>query len=208
MNQGVQTRTFAYNSLSRLVSAQNPESGTIQYSYDANGNLTQKTDARGVATAYTYDALNRVLTRTYTGETGHTTPNVSYFYDNLPNAKGKLTKVSSAVSTTEYTSFDILGRVLGAKQTTAGGDPLGYTTGYTYNLSGALIEETYPSGREVKNVLDNDGELSLVQSARCGVVNGVTATCSDPQGYFSYKKNFFCRRQAASEFGVGQGFTA
>lgn len=50
MNQGVQTRNFAYNSLSRLVSAQNPESGTIQYSYDANGNLTQKTDARGVAT--------------------------------------------------------------------------------------------------------------------------------------------------------------
>ena len=190
MNQGVQTRTFAYNSLSRLVSAQNPESGTIQYSYDANGNLTQKTDARGITTAYTYDALNRVLTRTYTGETGYTTPNVSYFYDNLPNAKGKLTKVSSAVSTTEYTAFDILGRVLGAKQTTAGGDPLGYTTGYTYNLSGALIEETYPSGRKVKNVLDNYGELSLVQSARCGVVNGVTATCSDPQGYFSYAKNF------------------
>ena len=42
----------------------------------------------------------------------------------------------------------------------------------------------------MKNVLDNDGELSLVQSARCGVVNGVTATCSDPQGYFSYAKSF------------------
>ncbi|HMU34566.1 MAG TPA: RHS repeat protein [Pyrinomonadaceae bacterium] len=122
VNQGVQTRNFAYNSLSRLVSAQNPESGTIQYSYDASGNLTRKADARGVVTAYTYDALNRVLTRAYTGETGYTTPNVSYFYDNLPNAKGKLTKVSSSVSTTEYTSFDILGRALGAKQTTEGGD--------------------------------------------------------------------------------------
>ena len=54
--------------------------------------------------------------------------------------------------------------MLAAKQTTAGGDPNGYLTGYTYNLSGALIEETYPSGRKVKNVLDNDGELSLVQS--------------------------------------------
>ena len=42
----------------------------------------------------------------------------------------------------------------------------------------------------MKNVLDNNGELSLVQSARCGVVNGVTATCSDPQGYFSYAKSF------------------
>ncbi|MCZ2391319.1 MAG: RHS repeat-associated core domain-containing protein [Acidobacteria bacterium] len=166
VNQGVQTRNFAYNSLSRLVSAQNPESGTINYVYDAGGNLTQKTDARGVATAYTYDALNRVLTRTYTGETGYTTPNVSYFYDNLPNAKGRLTKVSSSVSTTEYTAFDILGRVLAAKQTTDGGDVNGYSTGYTYNLSGALIEETYPSGRKVKNVLDANGDLSKVESKR------------------------------------------
>ena len=102
----------------------------------------------------------------------------------------EFTKVSSSVSTTEYTAFDILGRVTAAKQTTEGGDAAGYSTGYTYNLSGALVEETYPSGRKVKNVLDNDGELSLVQSARCGVVNGVTATCSDPQGYFSYAKSF------------------
>ncbi len=102
----------------------------------------------------------------------------------------EFTKVSSSVSTTEYTAFDILGRVTAAKQTTEGGDAAGYSTGYTYNLSGALVEETYPSGRKVKNVLDNDGELSLVQSARCGEVNGVTATCSDPQGYFSYAKSF------------------
>jgi YD repeat-containing protein len=52
----------------------------------------------------------------------------------------------SSISTTEYTSFDILGRVTGHKQTTDGTD---YVTGYTYNLSGALIEETYPSGRVV-----------------------------------------------------------
>ena len=33
VNQGSQTRTFAYNSLSRLTSATNPESGTISYVY-------------------------------------------------------------------------------------------------------------------------------------------------------------------------------
>lgn len=42
-------------------------------------------------------------------------------YDNLTNAKGKLKKVTSSVSTTEYTSFDILGRVTGHKQTTEAG---------------------------------------------------------------------------------------
>jgi YD repeat-containing protein len=44
--QGVQTRTFVYSSLKRLTSATNPESGTISYSYDNNGNLTSKVDVR------------------------------------------------------------------------------------------------------------------------------------------------------------------
>ncbi len=51
----------------------------------------------------------------------------------------------------------------GHKQTTDGQQ---YTTGYSYNLAGALIEETYPSGRVVKNVLDNSGDLSIVESRK------------------------------------------
>ena len=109
------------------------------------------------------DALNRVTQRSYSGETGYTTPAVSYFYDNLTNGKGKLTKVSSSVSTTEYTAFDILGSVIGHKQTT---DGQSYSTAYVYNLSGALVEQTYPSGRVVKNVIDNSGDLSQVQSKK------------------------------------------
>jgi len=146
-----------------LLSATNPESGLIQYQYDNNGNLTQKTDARSITTTYTYDNLNRVKTRSYSGESGYTTPTVNYHYDNLTNAKGKLIKVSSSVSTTEYTSFDTMGRVLSHKQTTDGTD---YTTTYSYNLSGALIEQTYPSGRVVKNTLDVDSDLQQVQSKK------------------------------------------
>jgi hypothetical protein len=54
-----QTRSFVYDSLKRLTSATNPEtsangvqSGTISYAYDANSNLTQKTDARGVISSF------------------------------------------------------------------------------------------------------------------------------------------------------------
>lgn len=47
VSQGVQNRAFTYNSLSRLISATNPESGTINYSYDANGNLTSKNGCSG-----------------------------------------------------------------------------------------------------------------------------------------------------------------
>ncbi|MFN0141014.1 MAG: RHS repeat domain-containing protein [Pyrinomonadaceae bacterium] len=182
VNQGVQTRTFAYNSLSRLTSATNPESGTINYAYDNNGNLTQKDDARGVRATYIYDNLNRVTNRNYslTGSTPpnyQASPNVEYFYDGsnaaggIANSKGKLTKVASSISTTEYMAFDILGRVTRSKQTTdgveygGGTDPTKWMT-YTYNLSGALIEQQYPSGRVVKNTLSTDGDLQQVQSRR------------------------------------------
>ena len=48
VTQGTQTRTFVYDSLKRLTSATNPESGTSSFQYDNNGNLTQKTDAQHV----------------------------------------------------------------------------------------------------------------------------------------------------------------
>ena len=42
VTQGTQTRTFLYDSLSRLTKATNPESGTVGYAYDNNGNLTRR----------------------------------------------------------------------------------------------------------------------------------------------------------------------
>ena len=76
VTQGSQQRFFMYDSLKRLIRARNPEQGTlgsltlsdpitgnsswsIGYEYDANGNLTGKTDPRGVVSTYAYDALNR-----------------------------------------------------------------------------------------------------------------------------------------------------
>lgn len=194
VSQGIQTRSFVYDSLSRLKSANNPESGLIQYQYDNNGNLTSKIDARNITTSYVYDALNRVLTRSYSGETGYTTPNVTYTYDNLPNAKGKLIKVDNGFSKTEYQAFDQMGRVLQSQQTTEGtayGEPMTYT----YNLSGALVEQKYPSGRVVKNILNDDGDLSIVQSKK-----------SQTAGYWNYVKNFtYTVAGAVSSMQLGNG---
>ena len=81
----------------------------VAYQYDDNGNLTEKTEARGVVTSYVYDALNRMTTRSYTNDpTGR--PAVTYTYDaaGVAFSKGRLTLVSSSVSTTGYTEYDAL----------------------------------------------------------------------------------------------------
>ena len=163
VTQGSQTRTFNYDSLSRLRSALNPESGTITYNYDDNGNLSNKIDARNIVSTYGYDALNRVISRSYSDGT----PTVTYVYDaaGIANSKGKLTSVSSSVSSYGYSSYDALGRVLGGTQTT---DGQAYTMGYDYDLAGNMTSQTYPSGRVVRSEYDDAARLAGVKNLASG----------------------------------------
>lgn len=69
------SRCFAYDSLSRLTWATNPESGTTSYLYDPNGNLTFKGDARGITTTLVYDQLSRLHTKSYSDGTSTATYN-------------------------------------------------------------------------------------------------------------------------------------
>ncbi|MFY9620738.1 MAG: RHS repeat-associated core domain-containing protein, partial [Pyrinomonadaceae bacterium] len=166
VNQGSQTRTFVYDSLSRPLSATNPESGTVCYGtvvggqcqangYDGNGNLTIKTDARNVVTNYMYDALNRITTRDYSDST----PDVSYVYDStsISNGIGRLASVSSTVSTSSRGGYDSLGQPLSTTQTIGAQN---YTFNYTYDLAGNLKTITYPSGRAVSYNYDMAGRLA------------------------------------------------
>jgi RHS repeat-associated protein len=122
------------------------------------------TDAKNLTITNFYDKASRPTKRTYSDGT---TPEVEYFYDGkgLSNApafsRGALTKVTNSVSEDRFTSFDNHGRLLASQQITDGQT---YDFKYKYNISGGLLEETYPSGRVVRNFLDNDGGLSLVTS--------------------------------------------
>jgi RHS repeat-associated protein len=170
--QGSQTRTFTYDSLSRLLTAANPESGTINYDYDENGNLLHKIDPRllsdnvtHVRVTYEYDALNRPKTRSYNDGTGPNytdrTPAVTYTYDpNIPNGKGCLASVSSSVSSYGYGDYDAMGRVRTATQTINGqSGSQTYSTGYTYDLAGHVTSVKYPSNHIVNYNYDNAGRL-------------------------------------------------
>ncbi|MCZ2151769.1 MAG: hypothetical protein LC126_28835, partial [Bryobacterales bacterium] len=179
---GGQKRAFVYSSLKRLVSATNPESGTTNYTYYDNGLLHTKTDALGKVVTYNYDALNRLTTKSYSDAT----PAVTYTYDSpsVPYSRGRLTKVSSTASTTDYVSYDALGRVTSSKQTLPG-QPA-YTFGYGYSPFG-LSQITYPSGRVIFTAYDGAGRQAAVsqQKNSAGSLTLLAVARYAPQGTYS-----------------------
>jgi RHS repeat-associated protein len=181
VTQGEQDRTFLYDSLSRLVSATNPESGTVTYDYDPNGNLMVKTDARGVRTTMTYDELNRVKSKLYSGTTpagtaaANATPQVNHFYDGysgMPTgapswpgtpSKGRLTGVTYGTGADgTYYKYDIAGRIVTNHQRQGIKD---YATTYNYNLTGGVTFEQ--RGNYFRNswTYDNAGRLSAMDAS-------------------------------------------
>src|SRR5262249_41510937 len=105
VTQGAQTRQFGYDSLSRLVSRQNPEQvGATTYAYDANSNVHQKTDPNGVTTTYGYDALNRLSSKTYGLDP---TPAVAYAYDSSQTVNG-VGRLASATTSDPVTGNAIV----------------------------------------------------------------------------------------------------
>jgi YD repeat-containing protein len=98
-------RSFTYDSLSRLWTSLNPESGSESFTYDAHGNVLTKTDARGITTHFGYDALNRVVSKTYSGDTTGT-PISCYQYDlsSVTNGIGRLANVWTQPETPRTTS--------------------------------------------------------------------------------------------------------
>lgn len=62
-------------------------------------------------------------------------------------------------------------------------------------MAGALVEQKYPSGRVVKNVLDADGDLSAVQSKK-----------NQTSGYWNYASHFtYLAAGAVSSMQLGKG---
>lgn len=169
VTQQTQTRTFEYDSLQRLTSATNPESGTISYQYDAVNNLTQKTDARGVVSIYGYDLLNRNTTIDYS-DTASINPDVTRIYDGADKGKGRLWKSyaggietsSTPVERLVFDSYDALGRPLVLNQSFKVNNvwKSPYQITRTYNLAGAVTSQLYPSLHLVTYNYDNAGRLA------------------------------------------------
>jgi RHS repeat-associated protein len=199
--EAARLRSFTYDSLSRLVTATDPEAGTICYGtvpggsaylpppiggggggsggsggtggggtcvggYDAHGNLIAKTDARGIATTYSYDALNRIRTKSYSDGT---TPSASFAYDETGdwgaancaasglvqcNTVGRLSSMSTSDGLTgSVFSYDTMGRKTEDATCTdtrcASASSHAIYHSYSYDLAGN--ETGYDHGTDVNN---------------------------------------------------------
>ena len=154
---GVRVTQQTFDTFDRLLSVTDPESKTITYGYDANGNRTRLRDPDGRITLYTFDELNRTVSvaLTLVGVTEY-----SYFRDsrlrrvrypngsqadNTYDAAGRIATVenthnSGLVSRFEYTYDDNGNRI---NQIETNGGPA-ESTHYHYDEADRLLAVEYP----------------------------------------------------------------
>lgn len=169
-------RRFTYDQLSRLLSAKNPEIGTISYGYDAASNLITKTDPRPITITYTPDALHRITQKSYSnGEFI-----IKYCYDNqqaacgtsaASNGIGRRTGMLDVSGSTAW-SYDVMGRPTAITKSVGG---VSTPTNYAYNLDGSIWQMVFPGY-----------SFDTITYTYSGAGRPITATYDDPYLFWSF----------------------
>jgi len=205
-------RRFAYDSLSRLSSAKIPESGTINYSYDADGNVLTRTTPSpnqpqtGTATVTatsTYDVLNRLKGKSFTDgyAPNPATPSLSYGYDgNAPsgctppaitgptNLVGRRSSMCDGSGASAW-SYDSMGRIYTETRTL---NSVTNTFNYRYYLDGELAHLYYPSA--------NHADYQVTSAGRSWGVSG-------PGGAYIPFNTKYAPQGAVSSMWMGANYT-
>ena len=184
-------RTFTYDSLGRMIQQSIPESGITNYGYDGDGNLTTKTDSRGITTTYTYNQVNQLISKTYSGSDPAGTASSCYQYDqtSIPGASsgkagnmlGRLSNEwtqegacpasppsSGVITRRSVLAYDPMGRVLSEQQCTPANCSTGapFNPTYSYDLAGDIQSSTNGTGMiSFSSTYDAAGHLSTLTSS-------------------------------------------
>jgi len=186
-----ETRNYSYDGLSRLISESNPETGSKTYKYDSdstcgtyNGDQVKRMDAAGNTTCYSYDALHRVTSATYSGT--NATPNKYFVYDSatvngvaMANATGRIAEAYTGSSSSKTTDLGFVYSPRGEnieiwESTPHSGGYYHPTAGSGYWANGALQTLWMPGLPSISFSADGEGRTWSV-SASSGQ-NPVTAT--------------------------------
>jgi RHS repeat-associated protein len=151
-------------------------STTVSYGYDADGNLTSRTDPTGI-TRFGFDALDRPTTKTFTPAGSSTTQTLSAAtYDTDSN----LTSYTDAAGTVAYT-YDAAGNLRGIAEPGGSCPPVTSSTGgetidsephlntdkcTVFDLDGDGRRQYvyYPDGQSIHLTYDNAGQPTLISA--------------------------------------------
>lgn len=163
-----QTYGFTYDALGQLVAETDPRGQTTHHRYDRGGNRIATVTRRGHVLSATFDALNRVLTRT-DGATGAVT---AYAYD----PAGLWTMAANAASR-DTTFLDAAGRVT-RTVTVRGGTRYVLASGYDHRGLRTSLSMTAPWTRTVGYRYDARMQLDTL----IDVAGGRTTMAYDADG--------------------------
>jgi RHS repeat-associated protein len=186
VQNGSRNRTFAYDSLSRLLTAANPENGTITYTYNPDGTLLTKKDARSITTCFGdwssststctastgYDALHRVLKTTYSNGD----PTLTFAYDgtgclslsacqNIGHRTGMTDGAGSESWAYEVDKTN--NRSIHREQRTT--NSITKTTTYYLDFQGNVTQIFYPTGRTVNYTYNAANRPSTAADSSNGI---------------------------------------
>ena len=150
-----QATTHTINALGDSLQTVSADTGITIRTFDTAGNLKTEKDARNITVTYTYDALNRLTSKT-SSQAG--SPLYQYTYDTCANGKGRLCATlrnSVANITLGYTPHGRLASRVDA-------DGVNASTAYNYRPGGQIASLTYPTGRSVSTRYDAQGRISQV----------------------------------------------
>lgn len=122
-------------------------SGTVRFTYDADGNVRSRTDQEGDTTRYTYDQAGDLLSAT--APDGSAT---AYQYD----ARGNLIAATDPDGGTARYAYDDRGRLIAVT------DADGKTVSFGYDDAGNLVKITDPAGAVMTLAYDAAGNLTAV----------------------------------------------
>jgi len=192
VSQGTQTRSYAFDPLSRMTSATTPEAGTTNFYYTTTtGSLCsgdpvsvcRRVSSLNVTTTYTYDVLNRLTSESYSDGTA----TVTYYYDQttfngltINGGLGRRTGMSDGSGLSAW-NYDPLGHVLTERRTIAG---ITKTVSYSYTVNGLVSSIAYPSGNQITYTYNNAAQLISAVDSHNTINYGLNATYS-PQGAVS-----------------------
>lgn len=169
------TRTFGYDGLGRMTQSVTPEAGTTTVYFTTSGGglcsgnpsaPCRQTDARGITTTFSYDGLNRLLSKSHSDGS----PTVGYEYDQsslwgvtLANPKGRPTHQYTGANAERIFSYDAMGRAVSQWDALPSNFGSGsYQTSIAYDLAGNITQLTYPSSRKVSYTYSAAGRPTAI----------------------------------------------